>query len=188
MLEEEVKNIIDILEKAKKAMQQDDVLLLKELSNRTIHTASIYKDVDSILVAVNIYALSKLIERKKYEDFKDWSFFFNLCLKNIGLAAQNLKQNKTKEFRINLTEIRKAANSLSGHLKKYIQDVFDKAAINKASRLYEHGISLSETSELLGITEWELSDYVGRTGISDVDLSVTQPVKERLNFAKKLFG
>ncbi|MCX8194418.1 MAG: hypothetical protein N3G19_03635, partial [Candidatus Pacearchaeota archaeon] len=84
-------------------------------------------------------------------------------------------------------DIRRAVDLLSGHLKIYIQDVFRKAQINKASRLYEHGISAAETAELLGITQFELSEYTGRTGIADVDLSITMPIKTRLNFTKTLF-
>jgi hypothetical protein len=188
MIEKERNHIIKLLRKAQKALQNNDNLLLKKLSNQTIHTASIYKDIDSIVVAVTVYALSKIIEREKYRDYKEWSVFFNLSVKNLGLASKHLKKNEVKQFRNSLVEIRKAADNFSSNLKHYIKQVFDRAAIKKASRLYEHGLSLSETTELLGITQWELSEYVGKTGIGDVDLSITKNVKERINFTKKLFG
>jgi hypothetical protein len=188
MIEKERDHIIRLLTRAQKAFEKRDTIKLKNLSNQTVHTASIYKDVDAIIVAVTIYALSKLIERERYRDYKEWPIFFNLTIKNLGKAAQYLRQNKKKEFRTSLVEIRKAANKFSSNLKKYIQDVFEKAAISKASRLYEHGLSMTETTELLGISQFELSEYVGRTGISDVNLSVTSPIKERINFAKKLFA
>lgn len=185
--EDEKRNILDILKKARKAVKTDDVLLLKEISNHTVHSASIFKDPDSVAIAVTIYALSKIIERKKYEEYSEWPSFFSRITKDIDKALANLEKNQFKEFREDLQNIRRAANKLSGHLKLYIQDVFRKASINKASRLYEHGISMEETARLLDITAWELAEYVGRTGISDVDLSVTMPIKERINFAKKLF-
>lgn len=188
MLEKEREHIIRILTRAKTAFEKRDTIKLASLSNQTIHTASIYKDIDAIIVAVTIYALSKLIERERYRDYNEWPTFFNLTIKNLGKAAQNLRQDKIKEFRNNLVEIRKSANKFSSHLKKYIQDVFEKAAISKASRLYEHGVSFSETVDLLGISQFELSEYVGRTGIGDVDISITMPIKERINFTKKLFG
>ena len=59
--------------------------------------------------------------------------------------------------------------------------------INKASRIYEHGISMQRTAELLGISEWELSEYAGRTGISDVNLSITMDIKTRIEKAMELF-
>jgi len=187
MIEREVDNLIYILKNAKKAINEEDIILLKELSNRTIHTASMYKDVDSVMVAITIYALSKLVERKKYEQYKDWDSFFRLCLKNIESASQALKQNRIRDFRESLIEIRTAANKLSPHLKKYIQDIFRKASINKASRIYEHGTSLGETANLLGISSWELAEYSGMTGIGDVDLSITMPIKERIKFTRDLF-
>ena len=188
MIEKEREHIIRLLTRAQKAFEKRDTIKLKSLSDQTIHTASIYKDVDAIIVAVTIYALSKLIERERYRDYKEWPIFFNLTIKNLGKSAQYLRQNKIKEFRTSLVEIRKAANKFSSNLKKYIQDVFEKAAISKASRLYEHGLSMTETTELLGISQFELSEYVGRTGISDVNLSVTSPIKKRINFTKKLFA
>lgn len=185
--ESEKKNIFEILKNARKAIKTDDVLLMKEMSNRTIHSASIYKDPDSVAVAVTVYALSKIIERKKYEQYREWPSFFSRVIKDIERALIHLENNQFKEFRDDLYNIRKAASQLSGHLKIYIRDVFRKASINKASRLYEHGISMEETARLLDITTWELAEYVGMTGISDVDLSITMPIKERINFAKKLF-
>ncbi|MEM2462826.1 MAG: hypothetical protein QXD71_01515, partial [Candidatus Pacearchaeota archaeon] len=62
-----------------------------------------------------------------------------------------------------------------------------KAAINKASRIYEHGISRAETARLLGITQWELAEYVGLTGIADTDLSITLPIEKRIKLAESLF-
>lgn len=185
--EVELKNILDILKNAQKALKTDDVLLMKEMSNRTVHSASMYKDPDSIAIAVTIYALGKIIERKKYEQYKEWPAFFSRISKDIDDALAHLGKNLFKEFREDLHDIRKAASQLSGHLKLYIQDVFRRASINKASRLYEHGISMAETASLLDITTWELAEYAGMTGIGDVDLSITMPIKERINFAKKLF-
>lgn len=185
--EDERKNILNILKNTHKALQTEDAVLLREMSDRTIHSASIYKDPDSIAIAVTVYVLSKIIERKDYRENKQWPSFFSKISKDINRATTHLEKNEIKEFRTAMHDIRKAATQLSGHLKNYIQDVFRRAQINKASRLYEHGISAAETAELLGITQFELSEYVGRTGIADVDLSITIPIKTRLNFARYLF-
>ena len=72
-------------------------------------------------------------------------------------------------------------------MKKNIQDVFRKASVNKASRIYEHGISMGKTAKLLGITMWELADYAGKTGISDVSESKTLDVKSRIKLAMEMF-
>ena len=66
--------------------------------------------------------------------------------------------------------------------------MLNKARINKASRLYEHGISIGRTAELLGVTRFELMDYVGKTYIADVKENMTIGARERLMIARRLFS
>jgi len=180
-------NILYILSTARKAIKKMNLTLMKELSDHTVHSASIYQDTDSIMVAVLVYALSKIFERSKYTTYGDWPSFSKICIQNLTKAEHDLKGNKIEEFRKDLLNIRQAVDKLSGHLKKYIEDVFRKAMIKKASRIYEHGISLKQTAELLGISSWELAEYTGGTGVSDVDLSITTDIKTRIEKALELF-
>ena len=54
-----ISRVIEILE----AKEEKDPMELKELSNNTIHNASVFQDECSVSIAVLIYALSKIIER-----------------------------------------------------------------------------------------------------------------------------
>ena len=148
----------------------------------------IYQDTDSVAVAVVVYSLSKIIERTKYTSYKEWPKFYKNYIENITCAIQDLEKRDIKKFREHMDKIRKEIDKLSPKFKKYIQDVFRKAEINKASRIYEHGISMEQTARLLGITLWELAEYAGQTGISDVNLTVTLDIKKRLKQAKDIFG
>lgn len=184
---QERENVLRVLRDAKTAIKNEDSLKLNELSNQTIHTASIYNDADNVAVAVIIYALSKLIERKRYREYRNWPRFFrsfNICI-DRGISALEKKQDDY--FRNQLKCIRKEINNLTGNLKMHIQDVFRKAEINKASRIYEHGISMQQTAGLLGISVWELAGYAGTTGIGDVNLSVTMGEKQRIKIAEEIF-
>ena len=109
--------------------------------------------------------------------------FFNSLMKHIELAIHSLEKDNVKKFRYELRKIRTSINKLTGNFKKHVQDVFRKAEINKASRIYEHGISMQKTAKLLGISIWELAEYSGQTGISNVNLSITLDVKERIKNA-----
>ena len=182
-------NLLDILQRTRKAVKEKDALLLKDLSNRTIHSASINQDTDSITIAVILYTLYKAFIRPDYEaKYKDWGSFVSLIDQNLQKAVNNLEKDKTKEFRDNLLAIRKIADRLSGNFKKYIEEVFRRALISKASRIYEHGISMEQTAYLLGVTVFELAEYAGKTGISDVNLSITTDIDKRLQKAEELFG
>mgnify|MGYP004006144369 CR=1 FL=1 len=95
--------------------------------------------------------------------------------------------NHLEKFRKDFEFLTKAINKISGKLKKYIEDVLSKAKINKASRLYEHGLSLEKTSKLLGVSMFDLADYTGKTGISDTKYGQTIDVRMRVKWLREMF-
>ena len=183
----EGENLLYIFRKAQIALNSRDIFLLKELSNKTIHNASIYQDTDSISTAVIIYSLSKIMERSKYTYYKDWPFFIKAINSYFIQAISSLEKEDPESFRKSLVGIREAMTKLSGNFRKAVEDVFRRALINKASRMYEHGISMEQTADVLGITMFELSEYSGKTGISDVPLSLTMPIEKRFKAAWEFF-
>lgn len=184
---QEKENVLRILQEAKAAIRDNNSLRLKELSNQTIHTASIAQDPDNIAVAVAVYSLSKIVERKEYQTFEGWKDFY----KTVNLAVDNsinaIKKNDDKKLTESLMLIQKTISKLSGKLKNYIQDVLRKAQINKASKIYEHGISMEKTASLLGITMFELASYVGQKPDGNMSLSKTIDVKSRIKTAEEMF-
>ena len=184
---QEKENVLRILQEAKAAIKDNDSIKLKELSNQTIHTASIAQDPDNIAVAVAVYSLSKIVERKEYQTFAGWKDFY----KTINLAVDNsinaIQKNDDKKLTDSLMLIQKSISRLSGKLKDYIQDVFRKAEINKASKIYEHGISMEKTASLLGITMFELANYAGQKPDANISLSKTIDVKLRIKTAEEMF-
>lgn len=179
---QEKEHILGIIKKAREAVEKEDVIELKNLSDQTVHSSSIYHDPDNIAIAVIIYSLSKIVERERYQQYPEWKKFFSSYLSSLDNMAKAIEKNNLELYRENAKKIRSSINQLSGNFKKHIQDVFRKAEISKASRIYEHGISMEETASLLGITIWELAEYAGQTGISDVNFNITLPEKERIKY------
>lgn len=180
-------NVLRIFKETEIAVEKKDTATLKSLSNQTINTASLTHDADNIAVAVIVYALSKIIERSDYKELRGWNEFYKIIVSSLKMAIVNLEKNNEVRFRKNLLDIRRSIGKLSGKLKKYIQEVFRMASISKASRIYEHGISMEKTAKLLGISLYELAEYAGKTGISDVPLSKTISVRDRIKLVKELF-
>ncbi|OIO41080.1 hypothetical protein AUJ10_01535 [Candidatus Pacearchaeota archaeon CG1_02_31_27] len=180
-------HILEILKNAKVALEQNDSYELKKLSNMTIHTASISKDVDSISVAVTIYALSKIIEKDQYKNKKEWPDFIKNAKIFLEKAIANLEKDDVELFRRELTKIRNQVNSLSGDIKTFFEEVFRKAMLNKAKMMYEHGISAEETASVLGISQWELIDYFGKAG-SVTKYDKTTEIETRVKYARKIFS
>jgi predicted HTH domain antitoxin len=184
---EEKGHIISILKRVKIAIRENNVISLKDLSNQTIHSASINQDEISITLAVIIYSISKIIERTSYEHYPNFKDCCSSIESRISKAIVFLEKDAEESFLRELQNLIKDLEKTSGNFKKHIENVFRKARINKASRVYEHGISMEKTSKLLGISLFELAEYAGNTGISDVNFNLTMPVKERIKLVENIF-
>jgi len=162
-----------------KLKEEKDIVELKELSNHTIHNASIFQDEDSVSIAILIYSLSKIIERKFGE------FDFKPILNLLTWAFNYLKKDNTHEYRKTVKKLFSLISGIDSRLKLYIGEVIRQAQIKKGSQLYRHGISLPRAAEILGISQWELMNYIGHTKIVDTEAKVD--IKSRLSFARGLF-
>lgn len=168
-------DVVDIL----KVEEDKDVSELRELSNHTIHNASIFQDEDSISIAILIYSLSKVIERR------EGKLNYNVLLKVTMDAKRSLEQNNVDEYRKLIRKLFDFISSIDTKLRLYIEEVINQAQIKKGTKLYEHGISMARAAEILGISQWELMFYIGKTRLTDVKGGIA--VKERLNYARSLF-
>jgi len=185
---EEAEHIIEVLQAAKGSVKNLDAAKLRELSNQTIHSASIYQDPGSLTLAVIIYALSKLIERNDEKKIKTWPSFIKKLNSYFDLGISALNQDKYDKYESYLQSIRKSLSGVSPNLKSYVQEVLRKASISKASKIYEHGISMGQTANLLGITQWELSEYAGQKPVPDAEFNISIDVKKRAKMALEFFS
>ena len=185
---QEVDNIIRILKETKIAIGQNNSYQLKQLSNQTIHAATVSQDADNIIVAVLVYSFSKIIERENYREMPGWNEFYKILIKNLELAIKSLEQNKIDESRTHLGAIRNSLNKIEGNLAEYIKDIFRKAEINKAFKIYEHGLSSEQTAKLLGVSLWDLSSYIGQSSVSEAKTSESLSEKQRIKFAEEIFA
>jgi len=181
-------HILKILKGVKIALKNRDYIKIKNLSNHLIHHSSIHQDPDIISVTIIIYALSKLIEREDYKNYPEWPNFYKQYIKCIDNLIRALEKDNLEMFRNEIKLIRNSIQKLSGKLKIYIDNVFRKAKVNKASRIYEHGISMEKTAEILGISIWELAEYAGQTRIGDINLSITLHIKQRIKTVEEIFN
>lgn len=185
---EKVKNdVLKVIKEILAAIKENNSVKLDNLSNQTVHSSSIFQDENAITIAVVSYSLSKIFERYRYKQYKDWNIFYETSINNLNKAKENLEKNNIKEYEISIKNILNVIDKLSSNLKKYVKEVIEKAQIVKGSRLYEHGISIGRTSELLGISKWELMDYAGKTGIPDMEENKSFPIDKRIKFARGLF-
>ncbi len=159
-----------------------DIFELKELSNRAIKLTALYQDEDSMSIAVLIYSIFKILERMTIIDKKYYSSII-LYLKN---AIEFMKQSDRKRYSSEIKAIFKLIDKIDARLRIFVEEVVNKARITKGSKLVENGVSIAKAASLMGISQWELMSYVGKTEFMDLN-PFKEDVKRRLNFARKLF-
>ena len=180
---EEPEHIREVITTTKKSLMNNDALRLNQLSNQTIHSASCLQDPASITLAVIIYTLSKLIERKDYAKIENWSKFVKKMNSILNLAIKATEKENYSLYENYIEKGRKLFGTLSINLKPYIEEVMRKSAINKAGKIYEHGISLGQTAKILGITQWELFEYAGQRDTLMSSKIKTIDIKKRAKMA-----
>lgn len=111
-------HIIEVLNQVKDNLNKENYIKIKELSNHFVHLSSVEQDPDIISLAVVIYALSKLIERKEYQDYKNWPEFYKNYIKKIENASAYLKKDDDEKFREEIKLLRESIQDISGNFKK----------------------------------------------------------------------
>ncbi len=187
LTKEECENAAHVLEHAAHSLLSKDASELKELSDMTIHSSCSFQNEGSITSSVLIYALSKLIERQDYKKITSWDSLSKKIASSLRLAKKALEDKNQEAYEFHLQNARKTLSGIS-NLKPYIEEVLRKASINKGGKIYEHGISIERTSQLLGITQWELSEYAGEKNLGDAKYSSPSDIRKRAQMALEFFS
>ena len=186
-VKEEIIEVLKVSLESIKKEDKEDIKSLRDISNKIINSSSLFQDENIITAAVMSYSLSKIYSRSDYRKYPTWNLFSETTINSLRSALFALQNNNLEIFEKNLRSIFEVIDRLDNKLKTYIKDALYNSQIARGSRLHEHGISLGRTAQLLGINQWELSDYIGRTGIADVKESQTMDVEKRLKVARGLF-
>ncbi len=179
-------HLLSILTRLLKSIKTKQIHGIKDLSNQTIHSLTIFQDNLSKEIAVLTYSLYKILGRPNYEQKKGWDKFYSSVLENLTLAKSYLKNNNIEEYSASLNKIQESINILEPKIQQDIKKIFETSKIAKASRVTEHGVSLGQAAKTLKTSRWKLQEYTGKTGISEK--GITKNIKERLKFAKSLFS
>ena len=184
----EVSHIVEVLRETQKALQESNAFKLQMLSDQIIHSASIYQHTDLILTTTIIYCLNKLVARRDHLRVKNWQSFVKKFNSEIDKAINELGNENVEEFARHIQHAKDLIITISPNSRADIEDVIKNASINKAGKIYEHGISLSRTASLLGISQWDLAEYIGQRGKKDDPHLSSIDVKKRAAKAMEFFS
>jgi len=179
-MEEAVRqDILEVLKQGIEALQRDDSFRLKELSNHVIHNASIFQDEDSIGIAVLMYALSKVMERGALD--------VSSVTQLLERAKSSLESLNPDEYRLAIKFALRKVSEADSRLKMFVNNVIEQAELKKGAKISMHGVSVGRTANMLGISKWELMQYLGHTTFSD-ELPDSVSLMDRIAFARRVFS
>lgn len=180
--------MLESLEEAQAAFAAIDSNKLKSISDYTLHYAGIFQDPYSVSIAIIIYSLAKIVEKKKIRSDKDWARFKAETLKNLKEASAALEKDKLDKYLAELKELLASIGKVDATFGNYVTEAIEKAKIKKGYAVYEHGLSVGRAAELMGVSPWELMDYLGQTKLVDEMPMLTKPISERLAVTRKIFN
>jgi len=160
--------------------EEKDITEIKNISNQTIHNASVFQDECSVSIAVAIYSLSKILERQQ------GSLNYNMFIRILEKARKALINNNIPNFTHAIKKLFSEISKIDSKLKLYIQEVVNQSQINKGSKLCKHGVSCARASHVMGISQWELMGYLGKTKLHE-NVIESLDIRTRLKFARNLF-
>lgn len=174
----------DILTVIKRALEiilsgEEIGMSLKELSNHTIHNASIFQDEDSLRFAVVMYSLAKICPEEKSR---------KTIISLLHDAKDALIARNSVGYRAAIKKLIELIDAIDSKAQYSADKIMEQAGIKKGTKLYDHGISIAQSSDLFGVSQWDVYNYVGKVMTNERDAHWRLPVEERLKVARILFG
>lgn len=163
-----------------KVKEVGDIEQLKQLSNHAIEDVALHKDLDMISVTVLIYSIYKVVQCIRDEARQK-------LLRQLSSAVSSLQQNNFGKYNKHIRASFRIVRQCSNKVKEHLQDVMQAARIKKGTALLEHGLSIGQAAGLMGLSNWDLQDYAGKTTSLDVHSEKVSALK-RLQIAERIFG
>jgi len=177
------KDLLQILSRVREILEKkdpSDYEELKSLSEQSIEDVAVHKDLDLISVTVLVYSIYKILPDLKEEDYKDLNAAFKL-------AYSSLVENQLGRYNQNIKTLYNLISKSNAKIKVHLQDVMHAARIKKSASLLGKGLSIGQAAGLMGLSNWDLQQYVGGTTMMEPQKE-SFPAIKRLTNALQIFG
>ncbi|MEK6974459.1 MAG: hypothetical protein AABW41_04460 [Nanoarchaeota archaeon] len=179
--------LVRLLKKTYYYFRKKDIKKLRALSDHVIEDASIYQEDYIISLAIILYTLSKILEKGDYENNPGWNSFYKNSMNNIKKLIYHITKSKFDDYSDILKRLLADIKNLDKEVPMYIEELLNSSRIKKGSSVYSYGISLGRAAELLGISKWELMNYIGNLETTSEHLRKINAI-QRYQTAKKVFN
>ncbi|MBU0459485.1 MAG: hypothetical protein KJ597_06980 [Nanoarchaeota archaeon] len=177
------KSLLKTLHKTINILEQKDVRdgqALKDLSDEVIEDVALYKDLDIVSMTVFIYSLSKVINSVPKQSHEK-------ILEELKSAQSGLQQNQFGRYNRSIKILFDVVRKCNAKIRIHLQDVLQAARIKKSAILLKKGLSIGQAAGLMGLSNWDLQGYAGKTTFFSEHHEKISAIK-RIGTAFKLFG
>lgn len=172
----DLNKVLEIL----KTREEHDIEELKELSDHSIEDVAVHKDLDLISVSVFVYSLYKILGSLNPQDLEE-------IMKLVDNAKESLEKNNLKRYNYCIKSLFDQIKKSHAPVKEHLQDVMQAARIKKGAVLLQKGLSIGQAAGLMGLSNWDLQEYAGKTTFSEQHRE-KMPVIKRVKTALEIFG
>ncbi|MBS3168895.1 hypothetical protein J4210_00275 [Candidatus Woesearchaeota archaeon] len=160
--------------------EKSDLEQLRQLSDHAIEHVAAYKDLDIVSLTVLIYSIYKTFSCIGDKDYAD-------LLTELEKAKTSLQKNQFGGYNRSIKQLYEIVRRCSTKTREHLQDVMHAARIKKGTALLSKGLSIGQAAGLMGLSNWDLQQYAGRTtAIENGPVKVS--AKKRQIMAFKMFG
>lgn len=182
------RDIINVLKRVKEFIADRDSRQILKWSDHIIHSASIYQDEYTLTLAVVVYSLGKLMDMKEFrQDETPFDKFCLGCDTGIDAAISAAEKEDWKAYMKTLKAMTKTISRANKNYSTHLQYVLNAAKIKKGSKMFLHGISIGRVAEALGISKWELIEYIGQTKETEMHKIKHGELRHKFKTAKEAF-
>ena len=160
--------------------ESKDIEELKTLSDHSIEDIAVQKDLELVSVTVLLYSIYKTvtsIDAKIYDQL----------LKELQNAASSLEQRNLSRYNSSIKKLYEIIRTSDTKVKEHLNDVMQAARIKKGATLLQRGLSIGQAAGLMGLSNWELQQYAGKSTALDQHTEKI-PAQTRMKKALQLFG
>lgn len=177
------KTLFDALDRTVKILETKeakDVEELQSLSEEVIEEVAVYKDLDIVSLTVLIYSIYKVIITIPDKDY-------DVILAELRFARKHLQKNDLGKYNKSIKDLYNLVRKCDAKVKVHLQDVMHAAKIKKSASLLKKGLSIGQAAGLMGLSNWDLQQYVGKTTFMDQHTERKSAIN-RLKMAMRVFS
>lgn len=152
---------------------------LEPLSDHAIEDVAVHKDLDLISVTVLIYSLYKVQRCLQQKDMQN-------IITELKRARDSLQRDILGQYNKSIRTLFMLVRKCNAKVKEHMQDVMDAARIKKGTVLLQKGLSIGQAAGLMGLSNWDLQAYAGKTTVL-TQHDENMPATKRMKIALQLF-